>query len=177
MNHSLISLRLLIQCFGAIGNAVRSDGDGSGCVARNCKEKTGRDGISQSFLHCHPKQWCNECHLISHLSFFHALYLSFSYHVHDLISLSCSPSCLEREKAHPRFCQTFDEAMVLFNEIVEVFHLSQFTACGKMFFCLKRVECFGVGGVFVHVDDTRSHGMSGGKGCKKEVLCCFSISR
>jgi putative transposase len=41
------------------------------------KRKTGRDGISQSFLHCHCKQFCNECHLISHFSFFHALYLSF----------------------------------------------------------------------------------------------------
>ncbi len=43
--------------------------------------------------------------------------------------------------------------MILFNEIVEVLHLSQFTAFRKVSCCLEFLERFGVRCVFVHIDD------------------------
>jgi hypothetical protein len=54
------------------------------------------------------------------------LYLPFAQHVHDLVSLQGSPRGLERKKAHPRLGQAFDEPMVLFDQVVEIFHLPQF---------------------------------------------------
>jgi hypothetical protein len=36
-----------------------------GCVARNSKEETGRDGSLPSFLHCHSKECGNQCYLVS----------------------------------------------------------------------------------------------------------------
>ena len=45
------------------------------------------------------------------------------YHVHDFIALRGLPRRLEREKAHPWFCQMFEKPMVLLDQIVKVFPL------------------------------------------------------
>ena len=42
-------------------------------------------------------------------------------HVHRLIALQRSPCCLKRKIAHPRFDESFDKAMVLLDDGVEVF--------------------------------------------------------
>jgi hypothetical protein len=46
-------------------------------------------------LNGHSKECGNQSHLASHLSFVHALHLSFPHHVHDLIALQRSPCCLK----------------------------------------------------------------------------------
>jgi len=81
-----------------------------------------REWSSQSFLDCYPKQLGNQCHLASHISFFHPLQVSFPDHVHHLEALYGSPGRQIREKAHPWLRQAFDEPMILFDQIVEVFH-------------------------------------------------------
>jgi hypothetical protein len=53
------------------------------------KEKTGRDGFSQTFLQYHSKQLGNQHNLTSHITFVYLLYLSFAYYVHHL-ELDCS---------------------------------------------------------------------------------------
>ena len=69
----------------------------------------------------HSKQAGEECHLPQDVSFFHAMHLAFPDHVHDLISLQGSPRTLEGKEAHPRLDQPFDEAMILFNQVIQVF--------------------------------------------------------
>jgi hypothetical protein len=100
-------------------------------------------------LNCSSKQFGDQCDLPSHIAFVHPLQLSFPQHVHHLKSLQCSPCGQIREEAHARFCQAFDEPMILFNEIIEILDLSQFTAFGKVSCCLELAPGFGIGGVFI----------------------------
>jgi len=127
-------------------------------------------------LSAHSEQSGNQCNLATHISFVHSLQLSFSHHVHDLISLYRSPPCLKGEETHIWFCQTLDETVILFNEVIEILHLPQFTAFRNESCCFEFVEGFGVGGVFVHVDHTRRSGMRGGEGFLKEALGSLPIS-
>ena len=82
-----------------------------------------REVPSHAFLGNHFKQPGNQYNLTSHLSFFQSLYLSFPHHVQDLLSLSRSPSGLQRKKAHPRLRQSFDEAVIVFDQIFEILDL------------------------------------------------------
>ena len=125
----------------------------------------------------HSKECGNEGHLVSHLSFFHALHLPFSDHVHHLESLSCLPCGLKREKAHPRLRQALEKAMVLLDEIAPILDLPQFTSLGKLAFCFQFSTCFGGGGVFIHVHDSWQARMRGGEGCEQELLGSFRVSR
>lgn len=84
------------------------------------------DVIPICVLDSNSKECSNQFDLPFHIAFCHPLYMSLPYHAHDLVALQGSPRRLEREKAHPRLRQAFDEAMVLLNEIVEIFHLPQF---------------------------------------------------
>jgi hypothetical protein len=69
-----------------------------GCVARNCREETRRDGSFQSFLNGHSKQLSNESSLVSHLSFCHTLHVTFPYHIHDLKSPARVRQAVSNEK-------------------------------------------------------------------------------
>jgi len=122
-----------------------------------------REWSSQMFLSCHSKELGDERDLPSHIPFYHALQLPFSQHVHHLVSLSGLPGGLEREKAHPRLRQPFDEAMVLFNEVIEILHLPQFTPFGEASSRFQFRERFGIGCVFVHVDHAWFVRMRGGE--------------
>ena len=42
-----------------------------------------------------------------------------------------SPSGQEGKEAHARFCQALDEAMILFNQVIQVLDLSQLDYLGK----------------------------------------------
>lgn len=50
--------------------------------------------------------------------------LSFSNHIHHLISLGCVPSRFKGKESYSWFDEPFDEAMVLFNQIGEICTLS-----------------------------------------------------
>ncbi len=67
--------------------------------------------------------------------------------------------------------------MVLFNEIIEVLHLSQLTASGETSFSLKLVEGFGVRSIFVHVDHSWRARVRGCKRFEQEVPGGFCVSR
>ncbi len=111
-----------------------------------------------------------------HISFCHALPLPFPDHVHHLEPLEGSPCCLKREKAHPWLCEAFHEPMILLDPIVEVFHLPQFSMFRKISFCFELIKCFGVGGVFVHIDHTGLAGMRSSKCLEQELLGRVCIS-
>jgi len=71
----------------------------------------------------HSKQTGDECYLLYVISFFYTVYLTFPEHIHHFISLQGSPRSLERKEAHPELDEPFDEAMILLDEVVEIFTL------------------------------------------------------
>jgi len=126
-------------------------------------------------LESHSKQAGDECHLLHAVSFFYATYLTLPKHVHRFISLQCSPRSLERKEAHPKLYQPFQEAMILFDEVVEIFALSQFTRLWHDPFRFQLLESFGIGRVFINCDDVRSAGMRCSKRFREETFGCLSI--
>jgi hypothetical protein len=97
----------------------------------------------------HFKQLGDQGNLASHVSFFHALQLSFSHSIHDLVALQRSPRRLKGEETHPRFRQAFDEAVILFHEIIQILHLPQFNRCRKDPSGFEVCNGFGVGSILV----------------------------
>src|SRR3981189_2555795 len=82
-------------------------------------------------LDSHSEEFCDERCLSCTVPFLCSLHLSLWHPLWSVISLQCSPSRLERKEAHPRFYQSFDKAMVLFDQIIEIFVLSEFTSLRK----------------------------------------------
>jgi hypothetical protein len=74
------------------------------------------------------KQFSDEGRLASSISFTHFSHVSFPEQIHDFISLKCSPCRLERKESQPWLHQSFDEAMVLFDQIVQILALPQFAS-------------------------------------------------
>jgi hypothetical protein len=101
----------------------------------------------------HSEQLCDKRRLPQAVSFTHSLHLSFSHQRYSFISLQCSPGRLERKEAHSWFDQSFDESMVLFDKIVQIFALSEFTRDGKNPRGLQFLESFGVRSIFIDGDD------------------------
>lgn len=66
----------------------------------------------------HSKQTGDEGDLPGDVSFAHPSDLSLANHVHDLISLKRSPCRFKGKEVHPRLDQPFDEAMILFDNVV-----------------------------------------------------------
>ena len=69
----------------------------------------------------HSKQAGDEGDLISDVSFAHTSDLSLANHVHRLVSLERSPCRLKGKEAHPRLDEPFDEAMILLDQVIQVF--------------------------------------------------------
>jgi hypothetical protein len=103
-------------------------------------------------LGCHSKQAGDERNLPHDVSFFHTTHLPFPHHVQDLISLSCVACGLKRNEAQSGFDASFDEAVIWFDEVVEILHLSQFTGVCHGPFRFQFIEGFGRRSVFVSVD-------------------------
>jgi hypothetical protein len=104
-----------------------ANGEREGCVAKNLRRMLRTCNPTFLFsLDSHSKQTGDECHLLYGVSFFYAADLTLSEHVHRFISLHGSPRGLERKEAHPKLDEPFHEAMVLLDEVVEVFALPQF---------------------------------------------------
>ncbi len=72
-------------------------------------------------LDCHSKQAGDERDLSYDVPFFDAKHLPFPHHVHDLISLQGSPRALKGKEALSQFDTSFDEPVILFDDIVEIF--------------------------------------------------------
>ncbi len=67
------------------------------------------------------------CKVRHAVSFFYATDLPFPEHVHGSIPLQGAPRGRERKEAHSELDESFGEAMVLLDEVVEVFPLPQIT--------------------------------------------------
>ena len=104
------------------------------------------------------------------------MYLTFPQHVHRFISLQGSPCRLERKETHPELDEPFDEAMILFDEVVEILALPQFTRIWHDPFRFQFVESFGIGRVFINGDHSRSAGMRRSKRFREKAFGCLCIS-
>src|SRR5215472_7347835 len=67
----------------------------------------------------------------------------------------CSPRGFQGEEARSRLDQSFDEAVILPDQVVEVLDLPQFTGWRNDPGCLEFRAGFGRGGVFIDPDDAR----------------------
>jgi hypothetical protein len=57
--------------------------------------------------------------------------LSLSDHMHRLIASQGSPGRWEGEESQPCFDQTFDEPVILFDHIVQIFDWSELASLGQ----------------------------------------------
>ncbi len=92
-------------------------------------------------LDSRSEQFCDKRRLSPGVSFVSSLNLPLPDHIHHFISSQCSPSRLERKEAHAWFDQSFEKAMILFHQIVEIFALSKFTRYSKNLCCLQFRLC------------------------------------
>jgi hypothetical protein len=67
-------------------------------------------------------------------------------------------------------------AMVLFNEIIEIFTLTQFASFWHQSLRFQLLEGFRIGRVFTHGDDARCAGMRRSKRFGEETFGCLRIS-
>ncbi len=119
-------------------------------------------GVKLGFLFSlggHPKHPSNEGRLAQNISLAYPSDLSLSHHVQDLVALSGSPRRLTRKEAHPRLDQPFDEPMILLNNVVEIFNLSQFTRFWNNLLFFQLLEGSGIGSIFVDRDHSGLNGM------------------
>ena len=79
----------------------------------------------------HSKQAGDEGDLPSDVSLVHPSDLSLANHVHHFVPLQRSPCCLKGKEAHPRLGQSFDEAVVLLDQVIEILDLPEFDRLGK----------------------------------------------
>jgi hypothetical protein len=99
------------------------------------------------------------------VSFAHSCDLSLPDHVHDLVALQRSPCRFQRKEAHPGLDQPFDEAVILLDQVVQVFDLSQFDRLGKDSSCFEVYNGFGIGRILIDIDDagSRLRGVGSGR--------------
>ena len=109
-------------------------------------------------------------------TFAHPSDLSLANHVHDLISLQRSPCRFYGKEAHPWFDQTFDEPMVLLDQVIQVFDLPQFDTLGKDSSRFELGNGFGIGGMLIDIDDARS-GRSGVRISRSSRLGSLLLAR
>ena len=115
-----------------------------------------RECPSQMFLSSNSKELGDQCNLPFHIPFGYPLDLPFPDPVHHLEPLQGSPGCRQREKAHPWLCQSLDKTVILLDQVIEVFHLSQFHVLRQDSSGFEFRNGFGIGGILIHIDHTRS---------------------
>ena len=99
-----------------------------------------------SFLRGKLKQIFNEFDLIFNISFFNLFTLSLLNHVHGLIPPERPPSRVKGLKAKAGFNPPLDKPMILFNNIVQVLDLSDFTSFRKESFLFEFLDRYRISG-------------------------------
>jgi len=72
-----------------------------------------------------------------------------------LITLDCSTCRFKTEKPESGIDTSFDEPMVLLNQVVEIFSLSQLSAAGEGPLPLQLRDRRGIGSILIDVDHSR----------------------
>jgi hypothetical protein len=95
-----------------------------------------------------------------------------------MISYPCKvlPAVSNEKKPIPGLTRRLMRAMVLFNQIIQVFDLPEFNPCRKSSTGLEIGNGFGIRSVFIHIDDARSF-PAGGTICWRGMLSSASHQR
>src|SRR5262245_55643901 len=125
----------------------------NGCVAKIYYRYEGSE--SHSDLGSNPEQACHESDLPPNILSFHSLNLSFPDHIHCLIALDCPTRCVETGKPEPGIDSSFNEPMVLLDDIIEIFALSELRGHGEHAFLLQLLDGRWIGVAPIDVDDPR----------------------
>ncbi len=101
------------------------------------------------------KQVIDQLDLGENVALFRSFHLPFFDHVHRLIACQCALRRIKGKEPQARPGAAFDEAVVLLDQIVEVFELPQLTRWRELLVGFERVHGLGVDRVLVDVDHTR----------------------
>ena len=104
----------------------------------------------------HSKQAGDEGHLPGDVAFDHAMHLPLADHMHALVPLQRSACGFERKETHAWLDHPLDKTVVLLDQVIEVFDLSQFDRLGKDSRGFEFCNGFGIGGVLIDIDHPRS---------------------
>ena len=119
------TITCLVEHWVSCSENRRANASGvNGCVAKIRENEMDEASLLAQLLGGHSKEACDEGDLSIDISFPHTVDLSLANHVHGFIPVERPVCCLEGKEAHPRFCQSLDEPMILLDEIIEVLHLS-----------------------------------------------------
>src|SRR5215470_5710970 len=102
-----------------------------------------------------PEEVRHELDLHLYLTSAYSRNLPLTNYVHRLVSPDCSPRCVETEEAESSIDAPFDEPMVLLDEVVEIFTLSQLSAVGQGSFFLQLLDRRRIGWILIDVDHSR----------------------
>ena len=97
----------------------------------------------------------HKSHLLLNDAFAYSFDLPFSHHMHRLITLDCSTCRIKTEEPEPGIDAPFDEPIVLLDEVVEIFTLSQLSAVGECSFFLQLFDRRRIGSILIDVDHLR----------------------
>ena len=121
------------------------------------------------------KQVIDQLDLGEHVTLSRSFHLPFSDHVHRLVACQCALRRLEGKEPQARPGEAFDEAVVLLDQIVEVFDLPQLTRWRELLVGFERVHGLGVGRVFINVDHARRDGVRRPQRFLEEGLSCRRV--
>ncbi len=102
------------------------------------------------------KQAGDEGHLPSDISFVHPVHLSLANHMHRFLALKRSPCRFHGNEAHGGLDESFEKAVVLLDQGIQVVDLPQFYRFGKDSGNFEESLGRGLGRIFIDVDHTRS---------------------
>src|SRR5918992_3999938 len=102
--------------------------------------------------------------------------LSLPDHVHRLVASQGSPGGLEGAESQPCFDQTFDEPVVLFDHIVQIFDWSELASLGQFSCSLYLLDSLGISWVLVYIDHPRSDGVAGPQHFGEEPFGSLGVS-
>ena len=77
--------------------------------------------LTNAALGRHSKQAGDEGDLILDVSLPHPMYLPFANHVHHFVTLERPPCRFHRKEAHPWLDQPLEKAVVLLDQVIQVF--------------------------------------------------------
>jgi hypothetical protein len=109
----------------------------------------------------YSKQAGDEGDLILAVSLPHPSDLSLPDHVHDLVSLQRSPCRFHGKEAHPWLGQSFDKAVILLDQVIQVFDLPEFYLLGKGSSGFEVGNGLGIGRILIDINHTRSRPCDG----------------
>ena len=123
-----------------------------------------------------PKQTIDQLDLGENVALFRPFHLPFSDHVHRLVAGQCALRRLEGKETQAGPGAAFDEAVVLFDQIIEVFDLAQLAIGRELLVGFERFHGLWVSRVLIDVDHARRDRMRRSKRFLKEALGGHRIS-